>query len=85
LHYLTYRSAAAIVAAIDTTVTMYNKQAQIKQLRYMGGGSGGMIAGDSAETDTAADELLLAELAEGDFDTDSNVVEVYTHLYTTLY
>jgi hypothetical protein len=50
----------------------------------MGGGSGnGLTAGDTAETDTAADEQLLAELAEGDFDTDSNVVEVYT--YTLMY
>jgi hypothetical protein len=42
----------------------------------MGGSANGLMSSDSPETDTAADEQLLAELAEGDFDTDSNVVEV---------
>jgi hypothetical protein len=39
-------------------------------------GSNGMITDTADVTDTAADEQLLAELAESDFDTDSNVVEV---------
>ncbi|KAG5181255.1 hypothetical protein JKP88DRAFT_241524 [Tribonema minus] len=59
--------------ALQRLARVQELEAQLRQLRYMGGNG----AAPEDGSDAAAEETLLAELADGDFGPDQNVVEVW--------